>query len=181
MSDWGKCVSVVFEMLNTKSWILLVVTGTLLYLPESLLPKQALEIRENYGGWAVILLLLSICFTLNGSWKWVKKWLNRRNYKRKALEEFKALHPVQQLLLLDMFFQRRFTCSLEMNAPEVVTLVRYGYLSRYGAITPNVYAQPCVNTTLTPKTINLIQENIELMGEFREKLAQSGWRGEITG
>ena len=65
MSDWGKIFEWVFKVMDTKAWIILVVTGVLLYLPESLLPKQALDIRESWGGWVLVLLLLSLGFTLN--------------------------------------------------------------------------------------------------------------------
>lgn len=177
MSDWGKIFEWVFKVMDTKAWIILVVTGVLLYLPESLLPKQALDIRENWGGWVLVLLLLSLGFTLNSLWKWVQRRLNLKNGKKQALENFETLHPVQQMLLLEMFFQRRFTCNLKVNASEVVTLVRYGYLSREGKVTLDSNGDPCVNTTLTPQTIRLMQENREHMQEIRSKLAQDGVGG----
>ena len=101
----------------------------------------------------------------------------KKNGKKQALENFETLHPVQQMLLLEMFFQRRFTCNLKVNASEVVTLVRYGYLSREGMVTLDSNGDPCVNTTLTPQTIRLMQENREHMQEIRSKLAQDGVGG----
>ena len=177
MSDWGKIFEWVFKVMDTKAWIILVVTGVLLYLPESLLPKQALDIRENWGGWVLVLLLLSLGFTLNSLWKWVQRRLDQKDGKKQALVNFETLHPVQQMLLLEMFFQRRFTCNLKVNASEVVTLVRYGYLFREGMVTLDANGDPCVNTTLTPQTIRLMQENREYMQEIKSKLAQDGVSG----
>ena len=177
MSDWGKVLSWVFEMLNTKSWILVAATAAFLCFPECLLPEQALVIRNQWSGWAVWLLVLSLCFTLNSVGKWVRQLFAQRTGKSKALENFEALHPAQQMLLLDMFFKRKSTVSLKMNSPAVVTLVQYGYLFRSGMVTLDGNGDPCVNTTLTPQTISLIQENIRRMQEIKAELQQKGWDG----
>ncbi len=178
MSDWGKIFEWVFKVMDTKAWIILVVTGVLLCLPESLLPKQALDIRENWGGWVLVLLLLSACFTLNGIWKWGKGWLDRRSGNRKALESFENLHPSQQMLLLDLYFGSLGSFLFWINSEAVVELVNDGYIT-YGMIDFDDKNNAAAELWLTESALELIRSNKSEMQKKRASLASQGERENV--
>ncbi len=178
MSDWGKLLSWVFEMLNTKSWIVATIAAAFLYLPESWLPASVIEARKNWDSVAFLLLGLALLFVINSVCRWIWEKLCRVFSQKSELKKFNALHPSRQMLLLDLYFGGMGSFLFWINSEAVVELVNDGYIT-YGMIDFDDKNNAVAELWLTESALELIRRNKSEMQKKRASLAGQGERANV--
>ena len=169
MSDWGKLF---LWMLLTMPWIVCLITAFLAFFPDSLTPDVFLPLRQEWGGWFVVLFLVALGFSAVWARKMWKLLKQKEEAKAKAIEDqnreveaFDSLSDDLRAFLCDLYFTGEMSREVPLDDPGVQTLLSQGYVSyaRAGMVTAHPRYGRAVMVTLSKRSLRLFKNNESAM------------------
>ncbi|SHJ45655.1 superinfection exclusion B family protein [Aquimarina spongiae] len=156
-------------------WLFTIVSGTLLFAPESFLEELKLkEFEQNYGMYFGIVLIVCVSFIILSliyyMIKEVKSYFFRKRLIKQLNEKIKNLDPSEQSVLREFIVLNRTTVSMPMDHPVVSGLLNKSILIRKSNIGTGMYF-PMAISRLAEKHLEEIHVGIS-EGMNEEKIIE---------